>query len=183
MRCLMLVAAVWCLVGFCFAAEPQSGAFPSPTSDQHAPVPPGTPQVIFDLKLVKTIDSKERVLSNPQLVTVSGRTANFQVGNDLPPTLPPNVDKMVPPPGPRFVGTKANVMPTVLADGRIRADIRIRVSDSAGHVREVAVGYVFRDGETAVLPPDAAKSSDLKLIATASIVRDGQAKARTPPAR
>jgi hypothetical protein len=38
-------------------------------------------------------------------------------------------------------------------------------------VREIDVGYIFRDGQTAVLT---AGSSEVKLVATANIVRGDQ---------
>jgi pilus assembly protein CpaC len=74
-------------------------------------------------------DGLARVLAAPMVVTVSGRPSYFQVGAEIPVGSPgegssSQVEQ-------KFVGTRMDIVPTVLEGGRIRLEVRLRVTEVA----------------------------------------------------
>jgi pilus assembly protein CpaC len=105
-------------------------------------------------------DSLMQVLAEPTLVTVSGRPAFFQVGGEVP-TLAPAGLGTVSIEYKRY-GTQVDFVPIVLGNGRIRLEVRPRVSDIdlarsitvngqtiyAFNTREVDTGVELQAGQT-----------------------------------
>lgn len=105
-------------------------------------------------------DSLMQVLAEPTLVTVSGRPAFFQVGGEVP-TLAPAGLGTVSVEYKRY-GTQVDFVPIVLGNGRIRLEVRPRVSDVdlarsitvngqtiyAFNTREVDTGVELQAGQT-----------------------------------
>ena len=105
-------------------------------------------------------DSLMQVLAEPTLVTVSGRPAFFQVGGEVP-TLAPAGLGTVSVEYKRY-GTQVDFVPIVLGNGRIRLEVRPRVSDIdlarsitvngqtiyAFNTREVDTGVELQAGQT-----------------------------------
>jgi len=105
-------------------------------------------------------DSLMKVLAEPTLVTVSGRPAFFQVGGEVP-TLAPAGLGTVSIEYKRY-GTQVDFVPIVLGNGRIRLEVRPRVSDVdlarsitvdgqtiyAFTTREVDTGVELQAGQT-----------------------------------
>jgi pilus assembly protein CpaC len=105
-------------------------------------------------------DSLAQVLAEPTLVTVSGRPAFFQVGGEVP-TLAPAGLGTVSVEYKRY-GTQVDFVPIVLGNGRIRLEVRPRVSDIdlarsitvngqtiyAFNTREVDTGVELEAGQT-----------------------------------
>lgn len=103
-----------------------------------------------------------RVLAEPDLVTISGRPASFNVGGEFPIPAPAGSDAGV---TFRKFGTQIDLVALVLGDERIRLEIRPRISEldeaSAveidGHripglrVREVTTGCELENGQSLVL--------------------------------
>ena len=103
-----------------------------------------------------------KILAEPDLVTVSGRPASFNVGGEFPIPAPAGSDAGV---TFRKFGTQIDLVALVLGDERIRLEIRPRISEldeaSAveidGHripglrVREVSTGCELENGQSLVL--------------------------------
>ena len=104
-----------------------------------------------------------KILAEPDLVTVSGRPASFNVGGEFPILVPQSlgtVSIMF-----KKFGTQLDFVPLVLGGGRIRLEVRPRVSeidetrsvrindiDVPGlRVREVNTGVEMRAGQTLAL--------------------------------
>lgn len=82
-------------------------------------------------------DNLTKILAEPTLVTVSGRPAMFQVGGEFPILVPQSL-------GTSSVdfkkyGTQVDFVPIVLGNGRIRLEVRPRVSE-IDESRNVTVG-------------------------------------------
>lgn len=102
-------------------------------------------------------DSLAKILAEPTLVTVSGRAAYFQVGGDIGfvQSVTSDGKETI---GWKEYGTRLDFMPIVLGDGRIRLEVRPRVSEvdkanSYGTIpaikkREVETGVEMRPGQT-----------------------------------
>jgi Flp pilus assembly secretin CpaC len=72
-------------------------------------------------------DGLVRVLAEPRLVTVSGRPASLQVGAEIPVDSRGQDNSSQ---GERkFAGTRVDLVPTVLDGGRIRLEVRLRVTE------------------------------------------------------
>jgi len=105
-------------------------------------------------------DSLMKILAEPTLVTVSGRPAYFLVGGEVP-TLVPQSLGTVSVEYKRY-GTQVDFVPIVLGNGRIRLEVRPKVSDIdngrsiqyqgftiyAFNSREVDTGVELQAGET-----------------------------------
>ena len=104
-----------------------------------------------------------KILAEPKIVTVSGRPAYFNVGGEFPILVPQSLGS-VSIEYKRF-GTQVDFVPIVLGNGRIRLEVRPRVSEidaSRGvtvqnitvpglRVREVDTGVEMRAGQTLAL--------------------------------
>jgi pilus assembly protein CpaC len=104
-----------------------------------------------------------KILADPTITTVSGRPAHFNVGGEIPIVVPAG-NNMV---GIEYrpYGTQVDFVPIVLGNGRIRLEVRPRVSDpdyAAGivtsgiavpafNVREVDCGVEMNAGQTLAL--------------------------------
>ncbi|GAB6166968.1 pilus assembly protein N-terminal domain-containing protein [Thermostilla marina] len=105
-------------------------------------------------------DNLMKVLAEPTLVTVSGRPAFFQVGGEFPILVPQSLGTVSI--EYKKYGTQVDFVPIVLGNGRIRLEVRPRVSeiDSARsvtinsttvpglRVREVDTGVEMQAGQT-----------------------------------
>ena len=105
-------------------------------------------------------DSLAKVLAEPTLVTVSGRPAFFQVGGEVPTLVPQGLGTTAV--EYRRYGTQIDFVPIVLGNGRIRLEVRPRLSDiDAGRsinldgrviyaftVKEVDTGVELQAGQT-----------------------------------
>ncbi len=105
-------------------------------------------------------DSLMKILAEPTLVTVSGRPAFFQVGGEVPTLVPAGLG-VVSIEYKRY-GTQVDFVPIVLGNGRIRLEVRPRVSDIdsarsitldgqtiyAFNTREVDTGVELQAGQT-----------------------------------
>ena len=102
-------------------------------------------------------DSLAKILAEPTLVTVSGRAAYFEVGGEIGfvESVDNNGRTTI---GWKDFGTRLDFMPIVLGDGRIRLEVRPRVSE-VDHVnsfagipaikkREVETGVEMQPGQT-----------------------------------
>lgn len=104
-----------------------------------------------------------KVLAEPTLVTVSGRPAYFQSGGEIPVLIPQglgNVSVEF-----RPFGTQVDFVPIVLGDGRVRLEVRPRVSEidrslsvtlngsviPGFRTRQVDTGVEMRVGQTLAL--------------------------------
>ncbi|OHB80751.1 MAG: hypothetical protein A2V98_26675 [Planctomycetes bacterium RBG_16_64_12] len=108
-------------------------------------------------------DKLLRVLAEPTLVTLSGRPATMQVGDVVP--APVAQDSGAVAIEYRECGTRVDLLPTVFGNGRIRLEVRARVSkidpsrtvqvqgqNCPGlNVREVATGVELNNGQTLIL--------------------------------
>jgi pilus assembly protein CpaC len=67
-----------------------------------------------------------RVLANPQIVTLSGRPASFNVGGEVPLPAAPGSKQAV-----EFCsfGTRVDLLANALGNNRVRLDLRIKVSE------------------------------------------------------
>ncbi len=81
-----------------------------------------------------------KTLSEPTLVTVSGRPAYFRVGGEIPLIQPGTAEQ---PPTFQFVeyGTRVDFVPIVLGNGRIRLEVRPSVKDIDPARGAVADGF------------------------------------------
>jgi len=102
-------------------------------------------------------DNMARLLAEPTLVTVSGRPASFQSGGEVPVTtggglgVPANTVY-------KPYGTQVDFVPIVMGNGRIRLEVRPRVSEvdasrglnntPAFRVRQVDTGVEMEAGQT-----------------------------------
>ncbi len=105
-------------------------------------------------------DNLMKVLAEPTLVTVSGRPAFFQVGGEFPIIVPQSLGTVSI--EYKKYGTQVDFVPIVLGNGKIRLEVRPRVSeiDSARtvvinsttvpglRVREVDTGVEMKAGQT-----------------------------------
>ncbi|HOP76937.1 MAG TPA: pilus assembly protein N-terminal domain-containing protein [Thermogutta sp.] len=105
-------------------------------------------------------DNLMKVLAEPTLVTVSGRPAFFQVGGEFPIIVPQSLGTVSI--EYKRYGTQVDFVPIVLGNGRIRLEVRPRVSeiDSSRsvvinsttvpglRVREVDTGVEMQAGQT-----------------------------------
>jgi pilus assembly protein CpaC len=82
-------------------------------------------------------DQLMKVLAEPTLVTVSGRPAFFQVGGEFPILVPQSMGTV----SIEFkkFGTQVDFVPIVLGNGRIRLEVRPRVSE-VDNTRSVEIG-------------------------------------------
>ena len=102
-------------------------------------------------------DSLAKILAEPTLTTVSGRAAYFEVGGEIGYVRSVDNNGKVSI-GWKDYGTRLDFMPIVLGDGRIRLEVRPRVSEvdhanSFGTIpaikkREVETGVEMRSGQT-----------------------------------
>jgi Bacterial type II and III secretion system protein len=102
-----------------------------------------------------------RILSQPTLVTVSGRPANLHAGGSIP--VPPAKPDEAKPTEWVEYGTRVQIVPVILADQRLHLDLRFTKSDldqdatkKAGGrpaIRTLGVtsGLEMKSGQTAVL--------------------------------
>jgi pilus assembly protein CpaC len=104
-----------------------------------------------------------KILSEPTVVTVSGRAACFKVGGEIPILVPQSLGTVSI--EYKNYGTQVDVVPIVLGNGRIRLEVRPRVSeldDTRGvvinniivpglRIREVDTGVEMRSGQTFAL--------------------------------
>jgi pilus assembly protein CpaC len=104
-----------------------------------------------------------KILAEPTLVTVSGRPANFTVGGEFPILVPAGLGTVSI--EYKTFGTQVDFVPLVLGDGRIRLEVRPRVSEldesrgvtlnnatiPALSVRQVDTGVEMRAGQTLAL--------------------------------
>jgi len=72
-------------------------------------------------------DGLVRVLAEPRLVTVSGRPASLQVGAEIP--MGSEGEDNSSQAERKFAGTRVDLVPTVLDGGRIRLEVRLRVTE------------------------------------------------------
>jgi len=89
----------------------------------------GKQDKLFSVLKALSKDDLVRVLAAPNLVTVSGRPSYFQVGAEVPFGIPGDggssqIEQ-------KFAGTRMDISPTVLDGGRIRLEVRLRVSEVA----------------------------------------------------
>jgi len=108
-------------------------------------------------------DNLMKVLAEPSLVTISGRPARFQVGGEVPTLVPQSLGTVSVEYKPW--GTEVDFVPLVLGNGRIRLEVRPRVSEidtarSVDHegytiyafnTREVDTGVEMQAGQTLAL--------------------------------
>ena len=82
-------------------------------------------------------DNLMKILAEPTLVTVSGRPAYFQVGGEFPILVPQSLGTV----SIEFkkFGTQVDFVPIVLGNGRIRLEVRPRVSE-IDNSRSVTIG-------------------------------------------
>jgi len=98
-------------------------------------------------------DQLMKILAEPTLVTVSGRPAFFQVGGEFPILVPQSLGTVSI--EYKKFGTQVDFVPIVLGDGRIRLEVRPRVSE-IDNTRSVTVdsltvpGLRTREVDTAV---------------------------------
>lgn len=108
-------------------------------------------------------DGLSRVLAEPTLVTVSGRPAHVNVGGEVPaPVRQPDGTLAI---EFREYGTRIDLVPIVLGKGRMRLEVRVRVSEidpsrtvevegqkcPSLMVREVDTGVEMNAGQTLIL--------------------------------
>lgn len=105
-------------------------------------------------------DNLMKVLAEPTLVTVSGRPAFFQVGGEFPIIVPQSLGTVSI--EYKKFGTQVDFVPIVLGNGKIRLEVRPRVSDIDSarsvtinsttvpglRVREVDTGVEMKAGQT-----------------------------------
>jgi pilus assembly protein CpaC len=105
-------------------------------------------------------DNLMKVLAEPTLVTVSGRPAYFQVGGEFPILIPQSLGTVSI--EYKKFGTQVDFVPIVLGNGRIRLEVRPRVSEVDNtrsvvlnsavvpglRVREVDTGVEMMAGQT-----------------------------------
>jgi pilus assembly protein CpaC len=105
-------------------------------------------------------DNLMKVLAEPTLVTVSGRPAYFQVGGEIPVLIPQGLGQVSI--QYKKFGTQVDFVPIVLGNGRIRLEVRPRVSEIDStrsvvldslvvpglRVREVDTGVEMMAGQT-----------------------------------
>lgn len=108
-------------------------------------------------------DNLMKVLAEPTLVTVSGRPAFFQVGGEFPIIVPQSLGTVSI--EYKRYGTQVDFVPIVLGNGRIRLEVRPRVSEidptrsvtmnsitvPGLRVREVDTGVEMKAGQTLAL--------------------------------
>ncbi len=108
-------------------------------------------------------DSLLKILSEPTLVTISGRPAYFRVGGEFPILVPGSLGTV----GIEYkrFGTEVDFVPIVLGNGKIRLEVRPRVSEIDNSravqvdaitvpglsVREVDTGVEMEAGQTLAL--------------------------------
>lgn len=93
-------------------------------------------------------DNLAKILAEPTLVTSSGRPAYFTVGGEVPYTVPQGLGTIAI--EYKEYGTRVDFVPIVLGNGRIRLEVRPRVSDiDAGRsiTQDGHVIYAFRKHE------------------------------------
>ena len=104
-----------------------------------------------------------KILADPTITTVSGRPAHFNVGGELPIIVPSGLGQTTI--EYKKFGTQVDFLPIVLGDGRIRLEVRPRVSEiddsrsvtingftvPALKVREVDTGVELNAGQTLAL--------------------------------
>lgn len=101
------------------------------------------PTTFFGVLEAMRRDNMAKLLSEPTLVTVSGRPASFQCGGEVPVVtgggigVPPNTVY-------KPYGTQVDFVPIVLGNGRIRLEIRPEVSEIDG-ARSVEGQPAFRN--------------------------------------
>ncbi|MEQ8837388.1 MAG: pilus assembly protein N-terminal domain-containing protein, partial [Lacipirellulaceae bacterium] len=104
-----------------------------------------------------------KILADPTLVAVSGRPAHFNVGGEFPVIIPQGLGQTAV--EYKAFGTQVDFVPIVLGNGRIRLEVRPRVSEiddsrsvtlntfevPALRVREVDTGVEMNAGQTLAL--------------------------------
>jgi len=140
-------------------------------------------------------DGLGRVLAEPRLVTVSGRPAFLQVGAEIPigsegEDRSREVER-------KFAGTRVDIVPTVLDGGRIRLEVRLRVTEvdpaqtplAAGRQNPVLRTWAvdtaveMQSGQTAVLGGLVQKRLVKRTAITADSAGQDQDRSGTPPAK
>ncbi|HID76971.1 MAG TPA: histidine kinase [Planctomycetaceae bacterium] len=118
------------------------------------------PDAFFGLLEALRDDNLMKVLAEPTLVTVSGRPAYFQVGGEFPILVPQSLGTVSI--EYKKYGTQVDFVPIVLGNGRIRLEVRPRVSEIDNtrsvtlnstvipglRVREVDTGVEMMAGQT-----------------------------------
>jgi Flp pilus assembly secretin CpaC len=103
-----------------------------------------------------------RVLANPQIITLNGEPARFNVGGELPLPATPGSNQPV---QFREYGTQADLVAKTIGDSRVRLDLCVRISDvddsrsidvagskvPALHVRQCAAAIELEFGQTGVV--------------------------------
>jgi len=93
-------------------------------------------------------DNLAKVLAEPTLVTTSGRPAFFQVGGEVPYLVPQGLGAVAI--EYKEYGTRVDFVPIVLGNGRIRLEVRPRVSDidnGRSIMSEGQIIYAFKKHE------------------------------------
>ncbi len=85
-------------------------------------------------------DNLMKILAEPTLVTVSGRPASFNVGGEIPILVPESLGTISI--EYKKFGTQVDFVPIVLGNGRIRLEVRPRVSEIDPSVSIVLQGIV-----------------------------------------
>jgi pilus assembly protein CpaC len=118
------------------------------------------PEAFFGFIEALRDDNLMKVLAEPTLVTVSGRPAYFQVGGEIPLLIPQGLGQVSI--QYKKYGTQVDFVPIVLGNGRIRLEVRPRVSEIDStrsvvldslvipglRVREVDTGVEMMAGQT-----------------------------------
>ena len=142
----------------------------------------------FSQRLAAMVEEKQaKVLAEPTLVTVSGRMTSLNVGGELP--IPVTADDGTQSVSYREIGTRIDLLPTLLRNGRIRLELHTEfsVADEPKELKGVVIesGQIpafrfsktqteidLKDGETVVLcadcqyQPSASAKSKILLLAT-----------------
>jgi pilus assembly protein CpaC len=129
------------------ASDGMAGVSASPSATMQFDIVNGNSAFFGVLEALRQ-DNLAKILAEPTLVTTSGRPAYFQVGGEVPYLVPQGL-------GTTAIeykewGTRVDFVPIVLGGGRIRLEVRPRVSDidtSRSVVKEGEVIYAFTKHE------------------------------------
>jgi len=160
MRVLEMDADKLTELGFDFTKFNPNG---SPGGDM-ASLPSTCSIVDQDARPLKTLDTllqadSVRVVAEPALLALNGKLANLRIGSEVPIARPrPNGTSVV---ELQEVGTKSDVLPTVLDNGRVRLEIRCRTSKLAAaadkdatptlDVQSIDTAIEMKAGQTCIL--------------------------------
>jgi Flp pilus assembly secretin CpaC len=133
-----------------------------------------------------------RLVADPMLVTVSGRSATFRQGGDVPVRVSaPDAEAAI---EMRPVGTELQVLPEIRSDGKLRLELRLNVSvlapgqnvtdkdqaRPAFNMREIVTGIELESGQTLALgefkTPAKENGADVDtlVLVTASIFEESE---------